>query len=157
MRSSTSEKRPDLVLERRFVAAFGRLLQQLGLGNARADAGLLELLGLAEVEVRRLKERLAYASSVEAVPQRVTIGVEQNASSNDRVHHVQYRALDEDDQVHIRGEWVPESQGYNAELKIRNEMLALQAAGYDLRLVKYQRCSHLNLTKVAQDEPPAPF
>lgn len=139
-------------ISRRLVGELADLFTMLGLGSSTATLG--EIAKKATRNLQKLNQSLAAAHErIETLEYDLSEGPPFVATS-DHHHESQWRALDLDDCVHISGPWVRwgVDEGRSKQ-DVLAQMSALQAAGYDLRLVMYQRCSYLNLTKQADREP----
>lgn len=150
----------EVTIERRHIAAFAELLTALGMGDVRAevDSTLEPLLTRAALAAVDLRERLR-AETMRATRLQVAAneaGTAQPRLAVDYSHHVQWRAVDDDEGVVIRGEWVPTSEESHAKQFLANEMVA--AGRDDLHAQRLVRCNHFSITSIAtaDDEPP-PF
>jgi hypothetical protein len=141
--------------ERRVVAELAPVLTQLGLGRKRGDIPAAELMADAVTEIKRLQTTMRDLKRLLAETSNALQEMSRYAASppsdKHEGHEVQFRAVDLDDGVHIRGVWQPLCNEDDSQ--VRNEMLALQSAGYDLRIVRYERCGALDLTRVMEPRP----
>lgn len=150
----------EVVVERRTIAAFSELLTALGMGETRVEVDdLLEpLLVRALAKVDDLKQALTNAVSRAnhlqgALNDSAHLSV---VPLSDYSHDVQWRALDADEGVVIRGEWVSSRDETQAKQFLANEMVNLGRE--DLRTQRLVRCNHFHITSIATpDEEPDPF
>lgn len=139
----------EVTIERRHITAFSELLTALGMGDVRVgvDDSLAPLLEQAALEAVELRERLK-AETVRANRlQDAFNAVAPPVSGSDYSHHVQWRAVDGDEGVVIRGEWTPVSEEALAKQFLATEMVA--ADRDDLHAQRLVRCGHFSITSIA--------
>lgn len=148
--AKVTKREMEEAISRRYIGELAPLLTLLGLGSSTDD--LPALIPKAISAVKDLRAVVVIQSEqIRSLEHAADSGVVYGVLV-DKYHEKQWRALDLEDCVHISGPWVSEHDT-RSESEVRVEMAALQAAGYDLRLVMYQRCSYLSLTKQAHRHP----
>lgn len=134
------------------LADISSLLVALGMGDVDASRPVRDIVREARERALALREenRLLSAQNRD---QRLAAPVYQPPPVLDygtNLHEMQHLAVDLDGDIHIHGSWVGHGgdDQAKAETSIRGDMIALQAAGIDLVLVRYQRCRRLDLTTI---------
>lgn len=147
----------EVTIERRHIAAYAELLTALGLGDVRVevDDRLEDLLARATERALALSEGLR-AEKARADRLQAAAAPPAAAPVGDYSHHVQWRAVDGDEGVVIRGEWTPSGEESMAKQYLANEIVA--SGRDDLHPQRLVRCGHFEITSIATpDIEPPPF